>query len=163
MNTLNKELDPRAKNVLGFLINKGLLLANKPMKPYFGKINIQDALWTAENVEPRVYEVLPAAMIHFPKTFIGLKNLPKDLGAIIKDIKNRKTPEKEEWNGIKIQSMIRWANRQLNDKRTTKLSEMKKNKTFSFSLMVNEKLKGLAKRKKISETEFLEQLILQND
>lgn len=161
MDTLHKNLDPRAKNILGFLINKGLLWTNQPIKPYFGKITIQDALWTAENVEPRVYEVLPAAIIHFPKTFIGLKNLPQDLNAIIKKIKNRKTPDQEEWKGMKIKNMIRWANIRLKDKRTIRLSEMKKNRTFSFSSEANKRLKENAKNKKMSETEFLENLILQ--
>ncbi len=161
LNTLNKNLDARAKNTLGFLVNKGLLWTNQPIKPYLGKINIQDVLWTAENVEPRVYEVLPAAMIHFPKTFIGLKNLPNELNTIVKCIKNGKTPEKIEWKGIKFKNMVRWANKPLKDKRTIKLSEMKKNRTFSFSADTNLKLREVAKSKKISETELLQQLVLQ--
>lgn len=162
MNTLNKKLDPRAKNTLGFLVNKGLLWTNQAIEPYMGKINILDAIWTAENVEPRVYEVLPAALIHFPKTFIGMKNLPEELDLITKDIKAGKTPQKEEWNGIKTRNMVKWANNPLKDKRTVKLSEMKKNKTFSFSPHVASKLKKLAKLNKTSETSFLESLILQN-
>jgi hypothetical protein len=116
LNTLNKKLDPRAKNTLGFLINKGLLWTNQPIEAYVGKINILDAIWTAENIEPRVYEVLPAALIHFPKTFIGLKNLPEELFLITKAIKAGKTPEKEEWNGIKTKNMAKWANNPLKDK-----------------------------------------------
>jgi hypothetical protein len=117
-------------------------------------------LWTAEHIEPRVLEVLPAAMIHFPKTFIGIKDIPDELGLIIADIQKRKIPEMTEWRGIQVKNMVKWANKSLKDKRTTPQHRKKQTRTFSLSVEAGKKLKELSKSQNRSETEILEKLLL---
>lgn len=161
MTTLNKKMDPRATKTLGFLVAKGLLWTNQDLKPYLGKLKITDVLWTAQNVEPRVYEVLPAAMIHFPKTFIGTVHLPNQIQVIIENIKKNHFNPTDQWMGFPLKKMAKWANQPLKDKRTVRLSEKKKNKTFSFSPMAEKTLKAKAKTANLTQTDFLEQLIFQ--
>lgn len=153
--------DSRTKKVMGFLISKKLLMGtNIPSQPNV-KIPIIDAIWVANHVEPRVMEVLPAALIHFPKTFIGWHNLPNRLIQIIKDLKKNKDSD-IIFNGIKYRDMKRWANKVLPDKRTKPLSELKINKTYRFKRYIYEKMKEQAERENISITRYIEILIEQD-
>ena len=158
MDTLN-DLDPRTRRVLGFLIGKGLLWTNRKLDPFHGKIPIEDALWVAENAEPRVYEVLPAAMVHFPKTFIGKRAIPAELRELLRDIAKGRAPKLAEWKGIPAKNMMRWANRSLKDKRTKPIEKLKINKTFRLSQGTVEKMQDLARARGSSVAGFLEKLI----
>jgi len=156
---LKHELDPRAQKVMGFLVGKGLLWTNQNIEPFFGKIMLEDAFWVAENVEPRVYEVLPAAMVHFPKTFIGIQHIPEKLKMILDALQKQKPIEIDEWKGIPIRNIVKWTNRPLKDKRSKPMNQKKQNKTFRLSPEINRKIKELAEEKMISETELLEALV----
>lgn len=158
---ISPDMDRKTKKVLGFLVGKGLLWTNRTLPPFRGKIMVEDALWVAENAEPRVYEVLPAAMLHFPKTFIGREGIPAELHAIMTDIRRNEIPRFEHWKGIKTKDMVKWANKKLNDKRSKPTSSLKVNKTFRFSPDTIERLKFLSSKMKIAETEVLERLIHQ--
>ncbi len=150
--------DKRTKKVLGFLIAKGFLLGEgiKP-KPNV-KILIEEALWVGKKVEPRVLEVLPAALIHFPKTFIGYAFIPLDLMEIIECIKKNKEMG-PDYFGIRYQDMKRWAEKSSNDKRTKPLSQIRVNKTLRFNAYLWNKIKSHAQSKNISLTQYLEDLI----
>src|SRR5580692_7437083 len=81
-----RKLDPRYKKVLGFLTAKGLLF-DETIEPRPNvKLDMKDVFWVAEKVEPRVFEVLPAALLHFTKTFFNTEVIPNDLKEIIEAI-----------------------------------------------------------------------------
>lgn len=63
-NKLNRQ-DLRFKKTIGILKAKGLLQTNLDIPARTGlKIEVKDALWAGRNVEPRILEVLPAAIVH---------------------------------------------------------------------------------------------------
>lgn len=151
--------DARAQRVIGFLAAKKLLITDQFNLWPNTKIRVEDALWVAKHVEPRVLEVLPAALIRFPRTFFGKDKTPRPLKAVVAAIA-RNEPDHPDYEGISYQAMKRWANRELPDRRTKPLKEQKRNRTFRLKPTVIDTLKCMAKRQKISETEVLEQLIL---
>ena len=79
----------KTNRILGFLVAKGLLIA-PGVKPYpTVKLTIPDVLEAAELDEPRILEVLPAALLSFPKSFLHFEALPEELQVIIQHISNR--------------------------------------------------------------------------
>jgi len=146
----------KAQKLFGFLIAKGFLYGeNIPLQPN-AKIHIQDALWIGENIEPRVLEVLPAALIPFPKTFIG--PIPIEFKKILRDIKKLKKVG-NDYKYVPYKAMKRWADRKLPDHRTKKISEIKVNKTFRLHPRVISKLRRLADKNNDNLNECLEKLI----
>jgi hypothetical protein len=156
---MHRRKDPRYRRVIGFFKAKGLLIAeNIPARP-IAKLDLNDVLWVAEKLEPRVFEILPAAILHFPKTFLNLKILPYELQLRVDAIKNHKNIN-EDFRGIEFKKMKRWANLQLQDYRIIPINERKIAKNYRFRPTVITALKKRAKKIGISETECLEQLIL---
>ena len=84
---MNTFKHPKAQKVLGFLQAKGLLLVQNMKPRHFEKIPVLDALWVAEHIEPRVLEVLPAALLHYPRTFLFPEQLTDELKKSIKKMK----------------------------------------------------------------------------
>ncbi len=93
----------RFGKVLDILAHARLLKTNyhKPKKPT--PINVVDFIWAGE-FEPRIWEVLPAAIIHFPELFLG-KN--KEFDQIILAIKNKKD-DGPDYQFIKFDDMKKW-------------------------------------------------------
>lgn len=152
--------DARAQRVIGFLAAKKLLITDQFKLWPNTKLRLDDVLWVGKNVEPRVLEVLPAALIHFPKTFIGKNDMPAQLENVIDAIRNNR-PEGPDFEGMRYRNMKRWVNRTLPDKRTKPLKEQKRNKTFRLVPEAIEKLKRMAKMHNTNETQVLEKLILE--
>ena len=150
--------DRRTQKVLGFLIAKGFLFGTKIKRRPNVKIFFEEALWVGHHVEPRVIEVLPAAILHFPKTFIGYNDMPAELNTIISLIKKHKE-EGPDYKGIRFYDMKRWADRLLPDKRTKPSSEIRINKTYRFTLKTLEKMKIRSKTQGLSITQYLERLV----
>lgn len=151
----------KALRVLGFFVGKGLLWVNYPMTPFFGKIRIEDVLWVAEEVEPRVLEVFPAAFLHFPKTFIGRHDLPEDLREVVTKVRDGNFEPHEVYKGIRLDAMAKWNNRTFKDRRTKPANQKKVNKTFRMDQSLVKKLETTAKQLKMSQIEWLEKLILE--
>ena len=61
------------EKVLGFLKAKGLLIAPDITPMPSIKLDAQEVYEFALKYEPRVLEVFPAALIHFPSTFLHRK------------------------------------------------------------------------------------------
>lgn len=76
--------DPRYLKTLGKLKQAGLLDV-RDIAIYRGQVFLADALWAAE-LEPRVYELLPAILARRPKFFTHL-DLPEDLEKVVREIK----------------------------------------------------------------------------
>lgn len=110
--------DPRFLKTIRFLEGKGLLKTNLNLKPLkTGRVDINDALWAGENVEPRILEVIPAAILHFPKTFVGEEDAPKKFIKILEDIRKNKK-DGADYEGIPFEKLKFWANQKLTDGRT---------------------------------------------
>jgi hypothetical protein len=156
--TSNQRLPKKAKRVLGFLIAKGFLRADDIEPLPNAKIRVKDALWVAEHVEPRVLEVFPAAYLHFPRAFIGHKDLPEEIRRIIQAIRNQQA-EMEDYRGIRFEEMVRWANRSLPDRRTKPSHLIRRNKTLRLTPATIEGLRVIAARTGRTETGVVEELV----
>ena len=90
-------------NVLDILAHAQLLRTNyhKPKKPI--PIQIDDLIW-AGKFEPRIWEVLPAAMIHFPEFILGNNT---EFDQILLAIKN-KNDTGPDYQFIKFDDMKKW-------------------------------------------------------
>jgi hypothetical protein len=150
----------KTNRIIGFLVAKGLLIAPgiKPCPSI--KLSIPDVLEGAELYEPRILEVLPAALLSFPKSFLHLEALPKEIQTIVQHIKAGK-PVGPDYRGIRYKDMRRWANMKLPDGRTKCLSEKKIGKHYRFSPKTVQKLKQLREASPATETEIIENLIQQ--
>lgn len=128
-NKINRE-DLRFKKTIGLLKAKGLLQTNLGIAACTGaKIEFKDALWAGRNVEPRIIEVLPAAIIHHRANFLGLDDVPKEFQVIVKAIRNN-LKNGPDFEGIAYAKMKHWANLQLKDKRTKPAKDLRRPKTL---------------------------------
>ena len=64
--------------------------------------------WVVNNVEPRVLEVLPAALIHYPSAFTNAGKLPEKLKEVIEKILAN-SEEGPSYGDILYRNMKRWA------------------------------------------------------
>jgi len=95
--------DPRYLKTIGKLKLAGLLDV-RGIPGYRGQIFLHDALWAAE-LEPRVYELLPAIIARRPKFFVFFQ-LPEDLARVVKEIK-RGHPE-TSYQGVTPEKYNQW-------------------------------------------------------
>lgn len=149
---------PKAQKVLGFLYAKGFLYVRNMKKRHVEKIHVNDALWVGEHIEPRVLEVLPAAILHYPRTFLFIDQLPIDFKTIIKNIEmGKKTGP--NYKGIEYKKMYHWADMDLNDGRTEKQTEKKVNFTIRIKRQHTDKLRKIAESKNETMTSIIESWI----
>jgi hypothetical protein len=148
--------DPRYTRTIGFLVAKGFLHANRdiPKTPNI-RISIEDAVWAGKNVEPRILEVLPAAVMRLEKHFDYNPEEHIDLRRVIEQLKQNIDGE---FLGIPTEKIRPWLNIRLKDRRTKGLAEKKVIKTFRLSPGTIKRIKDLKTKMKISETELLEKL-----
>lgn len=117
--------DMRFTKTISLLKAKGLLDTNLPIRAATGiKLQITDAIWAGKYVDPRILEVLPAAVLHYPRNFLGMKQLPDGLSRVLKAIRSGAS-RGPEFEGIPFVKMKHWANRPLKDKRTKPVNEKK--------------------------------------
>ncbi len=141
-NKLNRK-DLRFKKTIGMLKAKGLLQTNLSIPARTGaKIELKDALWAGRNVEPRILEVLPAAIMHHRANFLGLDNTPKEIQVILKAIREN-AENGPDFEGITFAKMKHWANVQFKDKRTKPAKELRLPKTLRFKADTIAKLKRI--------------------
>lgn len=149
---------PRAEKVLAFFVGKGLLVAPAVAPRPATKIDIEDVLWVIKEVEERVLEVLPAALIHFPKSFLHKEKLPPSVKEVVNLIR-KSALVGPTIRGISYDSMKRWANQPLPDKRSVPADKKRILKNFRFSPKTVQQLKAAATQAGLSETEYLERLV----
>ena len=99
--------DDRAKRVIGFLGAKKLLIHNFTQLNENARFTVEEALWVAENVEPRVVEILPAALIHFPEYIDGKEAKPAKLKEMVEGLK-RNEDQEEDFGDITDKNVKRW-------------------------------------------------------
>lgn len=152
--------DIRYKRAMAFLVQKGFLKTNIVFKKYYHtRLNAKDAIWAGKNVEPRILEVLPAAMARFPKAFkldktkeaLNLEKVANELNAGLN--------AGDDFLNIPYEKTKVWMNLELNDRRTKIARDKKMTKTFRFKPELINKLEILAAKNKQSETAILEKMI----
>ncbi|MBP6218194.1 MAG: hypothetical protein KA436_06385 [Oligoflexales bacterium] len=95
----------RFKLIMGRMVASKLFRPHQDIKPFYGKIKIQDALW-AGSIESRITEVLPALVLKRPSLFEGLEDCPADLVKILHDIK--KNQATETFRGVPPKNYLQW-------------------------------------------------------
>lgn len=162
-NKLNRK-DKRFQKTIGVLKAKGFLQTNLDIPARTGaKIYLEDALWAGRNVEPRILEVLPAAIIHFRTNFLGLENAPPEIQNLLKAIRNNKK-DGPDFEGIEYKKMKHWANIPLKDKRTKPAKELRIPKTLRLKPDTITKLhKIIAKGKAKDLTSAFEEAVSKYD
>lgn len=77
--------DPRYLNVIGRLVHEGLL-EGRGVAPTNTRVTVDDALWAGE-IEPRVYELLPAILFRNPRMMLQTRALPEDLARVVMELR----------------------------------------------------------------------------
>lgn len=151
--------DRRFLDTLGFLVAKGLLKTNLdvPLQPN-RRLHIDDAVWAGRNIEPRILEVLPAAVLRLPRHFDFDAAKHKELAAVLEQL--RKGMETgDEFLGMPYAKVRAWINFPLRDRRVKPLAEKKVVRTYRLHPAVVARLKAIAKELACTETEALEKTI----
>lgn len=152
--------DIRFKRTMALLTRKGFLKTNDKFDAYYlRKLNINDVIWAGENVEPRILEVLPAAVARLPRAFtIGVKKEAVVLNKVVKDLRENKETGTDFLN-IPYAKIKVWMNIPLSDKRTKPAVAKKKMQSFRLNRETINKIKKNAAKKGVSDAAFLEELI----
>ena len=95
--------DVRYLKTIGRLKYYGLIDV-KDIQEYGGPVFLADALLAAQ-LEPRIYELLPAIMNKHPKIFRHVE-LPEDLATVVKEI--RQGVSVTTYKGIEPKQYLRW-------------------------------------------------------
>ncbi len=150
--------DPRFSKVIGFFKAKKLLIRdNIPALPR-ASVKAEDILWVAENIEPRVLEVLPAAVLHYPSSIKNLSKLPAELKNIITQIKNNEE-RGDRYKHIEYETFFKWAQYNLGDGRLKPEKDKRITRSFRISKTSNAKLTKIAASKRITISRLLDQLV----
>jgi hypothetical protein len=151
----------REERIIGFFVAKGLLIAPHISPKSSIKIAISDVIEVGLTKEPRVLEVLPAALLHFPRSFLGHHEMPPKLKQVLDNIRAGKLTG-PTIGGIRYEAMLRWANEPLPDKRTTLEKDRKVMKAFRLKRSAIQKLKEGAAALCMNESEYIESLLLRD-
>ena len=137
--------DPRYLKTIGKLRREGFLDARDVPK-YHGQVFLQDALWAAE-LEPRIYELLPAIVARRPK-FFAFMSLPVELDRVVKEIKTGHPVT--EYQGVAPEKYNQWVS--FVGRKSTAPKVMK---AFRLSQEDIGILSRLAKKESTSQTQIL--------
>jgi hypothetical protein len=151
--------DHRFLDTMGFLVAKGLLRTNMPIALYPNKrLRIDDAIWAGQNVEPRILEVLPAAVLRLGRHFDLDADKHADLARTVAQLRAREK-HGEAFQGVPYAKLKVWAELPLPDRRVKPGTEKKVARTFRFHPQTIERLQEMAKEKRTTETAILESLV----
>ena len=152
--------DPRFRETMGLLVAKGFLRTNFGVTPMPNKrLRIDDAIWAGKNVEPRILEVLPAAVLRLGRHFDLDPARHKQLTAVLDQLR-RRVEKGDPFCGIPYEKFKVWADFPLRDKRVKPVAKKKVVKTFRLEPLAVDGLKKAAAERGCTETEVLESLIL---
>ena len=149
-----------AKPILSFLAGKRLLIIPSIEPKPSNRISVKRAVRVGLELEPRVIEVLPAAIIHFPRSFVDLDAMPEKLREVVGRIRAGKGSG-PSLASIPYTAMKRWADMELTDKRVVPVSHRRVMRSYRFHPDALARLKRIAQLNRTTETEALERLIEQ--
>ena len=151
--------DPRYLQTMGFLVSKGFLRINKrvALMPN-ARIRVEDAVWAGQNVEPRILEVLPAAIVRLKKHFDFRRGKHEPLGTVIDALEKRKEAG-PDFMGVPYKKLRLWTELPLRDARLRSMDQKRIVKTFRLKPETIHRIKLMAHANGISDTEALERLV----
>lgn len=152
--------DIRYKRAMAFLTQKGFLKTNIKFDDYYqAKLKINELIWAGKKVEPRILEVLPAAVARLPKAFIlDTARETLELQMVVEDLKNKKVVGHDFLN-MPYEKVRVWMEISLNDKRTKTASNKKKMVTFRLSQQTIAQIKELANKAGLSNADLIHSLV----
>ncbi len=152
-----KRKDPRYQKVMGFLVAKGFLHTNEKihLRPN-ARIKIEDAVWAGKYVEPRILEVLPAAVMRLQKHFDLNTCEDHELKNAVKKLVEKK---EGQFYGVDLKKIEPWLNLKLKDGRVKKMVDKKIMKSFRLRPETIETLESLKNATGKSEAEIIEKLV----
>jgi hypothetical protein len=136
---------------LGFLIAPGV----RPLPK--SKVDLNEAIAIGKAVEPRILEVLPAAVLSFPRSFLHAENVPPEFRTVLVALRTGRNGPTFE--GIPFKKFLDAANRPIKNKKRKILAERRIPKSFRFSPAILNILIERSQRKGIDQTAYLEMLI----
>ncbi|MCO6431598.1 MAG: hypothetical protein J5J00_12115 [Deltaproteobacteria bacterium] len=145
------------KRVIGVLSGLGFLVAPGMKQTPAAKVDFMDALKVGMELEPRVLEVLPAAVLSYPKTFLHFEKAPQVFRAIVDALRYGRTGP--DFQSISFQRFYEAADRATGSSKRKIVSERKIPRTFRLSASALKALSSRAKMLGIGRTEYLERLI----
>jgi hypothetical protein len=151
--------DARFLETMGLLVAKGFLRTNfeVPLLPK-KRIRVEDAIWAGKNVEPRILEVLPAAILRLARHFELQPEGFADLMVVVGQLRRRER-NGDAFFDIPYEKLRQWADFPLRDRRIKTIGTKKVAKTFRLEPAVLDRLKAMAKEQGITETEVVEGLV----
>ena len=77
------EWDTLTERIFGFFVGQGFLIVPSVKALASVKIDIAEAIRVGTDLEPRVLDVLPAALLRFPRSFRGWDKVPDKLQTVL--------------------------------------------------------------------------------
>jgi hypothetical protein len=154
--------DEDTKRVLGFFVAKGFLIAPgvKPLPSV--KLAIDEVIEIGLSVEPRVLEVLPGAMLRFPRSFLHWDRVPEKLKVVL-DCLRKNLNDGPSLGGLPYTDLKKWADHQLKDGRTVPNCEKRVRKYWKLHPITIEEIRRQAEAAGISEGEVIERVFKQKE
>jgi len=151
--------DPRFLETMGFLVAKGFLKTNLDIQltPNI-RLQIDDVIWAGQNVEPRILEVLPAAVLRLEKHFDLDPTRHIELARVVDQLR-RRDEKGDDFENMPYAKVRVWAEFPLKDKRVKSITQKRVMKSFRLDPTAIQKLKKIAHEKGCSETEVIEELL----
>lgn len=142
---------------IGVLSGLGFLIAPdiKPLPT--SKVEFDDAFTIGTTIEPRVLEVLPAAVLSFPKSFLHLEKAPPIFKEILRALKRGE--DGPDFCGIKFSKFLEAANREVKNKKRKPLKDRKVPKTYRLSPAIIEIILDRSSKLGIDQTTYIENLV----
>lgn len=145
------------RRVIGLLTSLDLLVSVEPVPKTVSKVELKDVLEIGRKVEPRVLEVLPAALLSSPKSFFHIDEAPEDLQQVVSALE--KGEEGPDFESVPFKKIYEAANRPVKDKRRKRVSERRVSKTFRFSRDIWNALQKQCHASGMDYTAYLESLV----
>ena len=144
--------------VVGLLTGLGFLITPDIRPTSTVKVDVNEAIRIGVLAEPRILEVLPAAVVSFPKSFLHLENSPPTFKEIVYALKSGRTGPAFE--GISFEKFLEAANRPIKNKKRKIISERRISKSFRLAPHTIQVLKEQSKKRGIAITSYIEMLIM---
>lgn len=150
--------DGRVRDVLGFLHLKNLLVSTVKYEFNGKKISIIDALFVGEHFEPRVLEVLPAAILKFPSAWKNLNRMPEDLVDLLKAICSGEEA-RGDFRGIAYKNILKWCHANSCDRRTVPTNKYRVTLSLRLTRDLLKRVKDKASNRGVSVTSLVQEAI----
>lgn len=109
--------DPRRRRIYSFLVYKGYIEDRMWIHtPFRKKISLADWMWVCENLDHRMYQLIPGVLIRFPTHFKTIRQLPATVADAIARLRSGAT-DGPEFFGYPFSLLRSWMHFQPIDRR----------------------------------------------